>query len=262
MQSNQTRWICRDACCRRRWSVGRECSVRGIPVEERREVIVTGTSRDWRIGLGDGVRNANMEDLAGIVQVHTAAFPDYFLTHLGRGVVSRYYGAYLQDPGGVNVVATRAGVVCSFASGTSKQTEALDDFYKRNLLYVTWAVIRRLAAMDRVVINGLMPRLSQVGFALKASFRPKRMPNEMTAREVSRSRIASLVSIATCPEFQGTAMSSEVLAYFEEQLRACGTADVHLTVSASNARAGAFYAKSGWTVLRDGEEVTLQKHLA
>jgi hypothetical protein len=60
------------------------------------------------------IRNAAITDLDGIVNVHVAAFPDNFLTNLGRGLLKRFYAAYLHHPNTVNVVTVKDGRVCAF----------------------------------------------------------------------------------------------------------------------------------------------------
>lgn len=204
------------------------------------------------------MRLAAPGDLDGMVDVHLTAFPDYFLSHLGSAVLHRYYSAYLVDPTGVNVVATSLGRVRSFAVGTSRQSSTLDSFYKGSLLLLTWSVLKRLAVLDRVVINGLLPRRNQIGPALKAFLRRRTDQPQMRPREV----VASLVSIATDPAYQGTSMSAQVLALFEAQVLAQGTSTLHLSVGADNARALAFYAKSGWIVIGGhGGALALAKYL-
>ncbi len=211
------------------------------------------------------VRPATKQDLEGIVRIHTAAFPDNYLTHLGPGVLHRYYGGYLNDPDAVNLVAEQSGELAAFSVGSYRDSRVLEHFYEEHSGYLTWSTLRRVLVLDPVVLRGLPRRMARIWDALRAFLFPHRRkePVIVSAPDVrDHEVIGSLVSIATAPKYQGCGVSSEVLEQFEQELRGKGATEAHLSVSASNGRALAFYAKHGWTVLEgDHGSLSLGKHL-
>jgi len=191
------------------------------------------------------VRVAESGDLGGIVDVHAAAFPHYFLTNLGRGMLTRFYAAYLYHPNTVNIVATENGKVCAFIVGVCDADEVLKSFYRQNLGYVIGCVCVRLLALNRVIVKGLALRLSHVGIACASVFSRKRSCSAAHQPVECRTR---LLSIAVLPAVRGRGASVKMMAFFEERLRERKVREVGLSVNSDNERAIAFYKKTGWRV--------------
>jgi glycosyltransferase involved in cell wall biosynthesis/ribosomal protein S18 acetylase RimI-like enzyme len=211
---------------------------------ERHPLLCEGTSMEDVANGAVDVRVAESGDLDGIVDVHAAAFPHYFLTNLGRGMLTRFYAAYLHHPNTVNVVATENGKVCAFIVGVCDADEVLKAFYRQNLGYVIGCVFVRLLTLNRVIIKGLALRLSHVGVACASVFSAKRSAEARPPAE-GRTR---LLSIAALPAVRGRGVSTKLMAYFEDRLRNRTVREVGLSVNSDNERAIAFYKKTGWRV--------------
>lgn len=209
-----------------------------------------------------GVRLAGSSDVDGIVQVHKAAFPDYYLTHLGDGLLRRYYLVYLMHPDGINVVALNAKHVCAFISGMVGPSNILKTFYRKHLGYVIWATFRKMVTFDPVVLKGVWSRFGHVSIALRSIIFRRGKPLPDVGSNPRAAPVGRLVSIAVTPECRGTTVGIEMILFFEEQLRRRGTGEVRLCVNADNLRAIRFYKKAGWFVLEDrGDEMVFAKRL-
>lgn len=202
------------------------------------------------------VREARLEDLDAIVQVHFDAFRDYFITHLGRRVMKAYYRAYLENPRAVNVVGCVDGQVVGFACGRScADCDVLGDFYRKNILKVVCAVIGGVLRGDKVLVAGLRIRLGQIKVACRSLFDTSKINNGRKTKEMTGAMAlpeGGLVSIAVRGDFQGKNLATRVIGEFEMAAAQKGADVLRLSVHKDNGRAIAFYKKSGWYI--DGED--------
>jgi ribosomal protein S18 acetylase RimI-like enzyme len=207
------------------------------------------------------VRLAEERDLDGIVRVHLVSFQDYFLTHLGRGLVKRYYQSYLARPEALTVVADGEEGICGFIIGTPDDDRVLGSFYRRHFPYVSGCVLRQLLMLDSVIWKGLAARLSHVGMALHSLASGEGGPGKSVGGVPATAR-ARLLSIAILPEYRGGGCSSRLLRRFELTLKERAVQTLGLSVNSDNARAIRFYLKEGWTIQdQDGEGITFSKQL-
>lgn len=201
-----------------------------------------------------GVRQAEQRDLDGMVRVHQAAFPEYFGTNLGRGLLTRYYREFLCHPQAVSVVVENDAGICGFIVGYRGRAPVMDLFWRRHLLYVTGCVLLKLVTLNPVIWRGLVARLGHVRVAARALFsRRPAVAASSTTPEQPAIAAARLLSIAVLPACRGTGCAETVMRFFEQALRERGLALAELTVNSDNARAIHFYRKAGWNVAKQGQ---------
>ena len=209
------------------------------------------------------VRKAELVDIDQIVKVHQQCFGDYFLTMLGRGMLTRYYRNYLEHHDTVNVVVEVDNKVCAFICGVYKPSDVLKTFYRKNFFYVLGVIFLRLLTLNIGVWQGVMKRVSHMKIAVKDKLGGARS-SSVSGNSVSEidALTGRLVSIACSPAFQGKNIAGEMITFFENQLIAHGAKCVKLTVKSENDRAIRFYKKVGWSVLEDrGNELVFMKNL-
>jgi GNAT superfamily N-acetyltransferase len=101
------------------------------------------------------IRPMRIGDIDAVTAVHLAAFPDFFLSFLGRRFLRELYRAVLADPNGMAFVAVAGSEVIGFAVGTVNSS----GFYRRVARRRWWrfavasstALLRRPAIIRRLV---------------------------------------------------------------------------------------------------------------
>ncbi|MCP4589556.1 MAG: GNAT family N-acetyltransferase [bacterium] len=167
------------------------------------------------------------------VELHMHAFPDFFLTFLGRSFLRQMYLAYADDPGTIALVAN-AGAGDQVIGAVVGPLEPAS-FFRRTLLRRWWRF--GLAAVGAVVRHpGIVPRM------LRAVRYRGDAPEDGAQR-------ALLASIAVGPASQGLGVGKHLTQAFLEQARSAGAPGVYLTTDADdNDAVNTFYRRRGWVL--------------
>jgi ribosomal protein S18 acetylase RimI-like enzyme len=170
-----------------------------------------------------------------MARVHLRAFPTSLRSRLGPGFLERFYAEFCRHAYDYGFVAFENGSdrMAAFVVGTSRARAHRQAFLLRRAPYLTWRVGERSLSDPEV------RRL--VRFALRGG------PGRGASRPAGICPVR-LLSIAVDPDFQGSGAAKAVADAFEAKLRAAGHRRVGLSVHADNARAIAFYEKTGWSV--------------
>ncbi|MGH2466144.1 MAG: hypothetical protein ACRDGL_00190, partial [Candidatus Limnocylindrales bacterium] len=124
-------------------------------------------------------RELRPSDVAGVVELHLALFPEYFLTHLGRAFLGRFYAGFARGGADFGFVAEANGQPVGFVVGTLDPADVYRRFYRRNLLHLGPIVLDRIVR-DAYVRRHLGPRLRHLALAavslLQPGTRPARAP--------------------------------------------------------------------------------------
>lgn len=200
------------------------------------------------------VRKARIDDLDGIVNVHTKCFKEYFLTNLGNEFLYRYYEQYLLDENGIGVVTISEEKITGFIIGYIIPSNALNQFYKKNFLFISRCVLTQLIKRNKVITNGLRYRLSHVRQAIKSLFMTHNS-NVQLFNDCMFSKKADLMSIAILKEYRGTEVSEKLNDFFEELLLERNINEIILSVKSDNLRAVNYYEKIGYTINNSNKEV-------
>ena len=186
-------------------------------------------SNDWH------VKNARKADIAEVVEIHQAAFPDAFLTQLGPGFLKSYYTLVLNDEKGIFLVATSSACrIGGFVSGFTRPWE----FY-RMMLRNSW----------RFTIPVLLALVRQPRLFGRVYYNMRRVWGATPGTVVSSS--CELSSIAVAPDVSGQGLGKELVHAFLQQAWANGADRVYLTTEAEhNEEAIGFYSKLGFRLRR------------
>jgi GNAT superfamily N-acetyltransferase len=167
-----------------------------------------------------------------IVNIHSRAFPDFFLTFLGARFLKEFYSFILKDENGISYIAVDdpGEIVLGVAVGPTCPA----GFFKKLFSRRWWAF--GLASLNAVMKNpSIIKRLLR---AVKYRGDPPCHPG-----------YALLSAIAVAPEIQGTRVGRSLLnAWVEEaKKRSCRGAYL-LTDALDNVSANCFYQRAGWTL--------------
>ncbi|MGD9702350.1 MAG: N-acetyltransferase family protein [Acidimicrobiia bacterium] len=202
------------------------------------------------------VRRATPSDRRRVAEIHAAAFPDYFLTHLGPSFLQRYYEAFLREPHTV-VIGSVDGRPAGFVAGTTDLARFRRDLYTPNLLRFP-AIVAGKIVVDPVVRRHVFARLHHVRLAVSSLLHR----GDRSAPEQGAETTSYLFSICVDPATQGTGMADAVMAGYIEAERTRGARRIRLSVFDDNARAIRFYERGGWKVSdREGNSVLYELEL-
>jgi GNAT superfamily N-acetyltransferase len=142
------------------------------------------------------IRTLYSEDALKIAELHHIAFPNFFLTSLGKRFLTVFYKSILESEDGFGVGFFENKNLVGFAIGTTKP----NGFYKRlaqkNFIPLT------IAAIPSLLLN------PKKGLQLIQSFRSQHQSIDETT--------GVLLSICTSPTIQNKGMGSQIISAFEE----------------------------------------------
>ena len=182
------------------------------------------------------VRLAQQSDLDVIVSIHTASFPEFFLTALGPAFLRWYYQLVLDFEEGLLLVLEQDGVVGGFAAGCCEPAA----FYK-------FMSLNRWKAVLPVALSvGRQPRLIT---RFLNSYRRVRSLQRSTRLE--HHGCCELSSIAVAPEHARRGYGTQLVRAFISHGRKRGAFAIYLYTDAmNNESVNKFYTGLGFRVTR------------
>jgi len=190
-------------------------------------------------------RPAIIDDVNQVTDVHSAAFPGFFLTSLGTGFLRIMYRAFISNSGGIFVVNEQSNRLDGFAVGVLKSAGK-----DRNL------AIRFLPKFIAALIPGVLRNPIKVLKRVAAQFFAVGEEPEVPENAVM------LRSIGVLPDAKGSGVASRLLDEFERLSRAKGATSVALTTDAlDNDRAVGFYRKHGYVIAQEFSQNKSRKML-
>ncbi len=176
------------------------------------------------------LRPALESDLTGVVDIHTRAFPGFFLTTLGSRFLLELYRGFLTRDTGHLLVAEVEGQLAGFSAGTLRPEQFFRRLLQARWFAFVWAAMGALVWQPAVVV----PR-----FVSALRYRGERPP---TLREA-----ALLSAIAVDPNFTRSGIGSMLLSAFCGEARRRGLRFVYLTTDRDdNDSTRQFYVRQGF----------------
>ncbi len=203
------------------------------------------------------IREATLEDIKAIVNVHFRCFPDSFSTQMGgKGyLLERFYQEYmLENPELFFVSEVEKLGISGFCMGYfCEKKDFRKKYLKHNFL--------------RICIRMLILLLSGNKLAWKALFRnTRKTQTKILNTEVEKiplEKRGDLLSICVLPEFRGDGTAKRLIDRFQDRLKQSGRCICQLTVHLSNVQGIKFYEKNGYFPYKekDNQERTFVKKL-
>jgi ribosomal protein S18 acetylase RimI-like enzyme len=204
------------------------------------------------------VRAMEPKDVEEVVRLHSLAFPDYFLTHMGHNFLKRLYTCFLERPS-FPFVALERDVVVGFVVGVIGTEELFRRFYRSNLAFVIRTATVRVLC-DSVVRAGLLQRFRHVKMAVSSLFPLSR---QGCVRDGQRSRTledaavpdrtADALSQAVAPDCRGRGIPGMYMTALFEALEREGIREIRGWVLRDNIPARRSLEKGGWLLISDDE---------
>ncbi len=173
------------------------------------------------------LRARDVDELAGL---HRAAFPDFFLSRLGRPFLVQFYAGFLDDESAVTVVArTQEGTVIGAAVGSTQPA----GFFRR-LLRRRW---RQFG-------------LASARYVLRSPASAPRLLRAVRYRGGGDERAGALLSsICVLPGQRQLGVGARLLAEWAGAAERAGADRAFLTTDAQdNDAVNRFYQRHGWTM--------------
>jgi ribosomal protein S18 acetylase RimI-like enzyme len=189
----------------------------------------TGQPQTRIVAHGGVVRQANPDDLPGIVSIHQKAFSHFFLTRLGGDFLRNYYALVLHYRAGIVLVGEGPDALQGFACGFVDPAE----FYR-----LMW---RSRGTFVTPVLSALIRHPLLAARVLDGVHRIQTRESEWPARS------CELSSIAVAPEAGGNGLGKALMKAFLAEARSMDAHCVYLTTDADgNDAANAFYRDTGF----------------
>lgn len=176
------------------------------------------------------IRPLGLNEISRAVAVHTAAFPNFFLTILGNNFLELLYRFYVTGESEVALAVLHQGQVIGSALGTSQPQQ----FYRRLAVKNSWQFA--LAAFKPFLKKpAILPRLLRA-LVYRGDYPPLGTDG------------ALLASICVDPLFQNKGVGQNLLAAFEKEVFRRGATFIYLVTERNNQKVRNFYEKLGWSV--------------
>ena len=148
------------------------------------------------------IRNAEIEDLNEIIDVHMTSFGGFFLTKLGPLFLRELYGCFIYKESGImRVVTDEEGKVVGFSAGTTTPEKFFFELKKEKGINFFLCSIPGLLKNPALVIKKIWGAVFYNG-------------DTTTSLESS----ALLSSIAVKPEMSGQSIGKKLIVDFESQI--------------------------------------------
>lgn len=175
------------------------------------------------------VRAMALADVDAVVQIHSTALPDYFLTSLGPKFLALYYREVVRSRLGISLVFVRDGGVVGFVTGELRPGTFYRQLFLRRWFafgfYALGAVMRRPRILPRIV--------RELGHRVEA---PR-------GEDVAR-----LASLAVLPKVAGRGYGLALIAAGIDHARRCGATSIRLEVKRENQTLIGAYQRMGFKV--------------
>lgn len=188
----------------------------------------------------------------GVVDLHILCFPDFFLTGLGRKILTRYYNHYNGRADSICFVArSSSGRVIGLGTGSRNYEKFLRSFYRSHFVALALAVARAFFR-NRDLREKIRVRTPYIRGAV-LSFFPRRSPPRQApaSQTMKRSETAGLASLAVHPHFRRQGVATELYRLFEQRASQLGVRRIEASVLLHNTRTIALNKKVGMRVIRE-----------
>lgn len=178
------------------------------------------------------IREATINDVDTIVDIHLDAFKGFFLTSLGSSFLKFYYTCFVKSNETVTMVAEEDGVIYGFSASTKECKGFNGRLIKSNLFAFGVLSLKMLFTTPNSLLR-LVKNLTKKGEGVK--------DNE---------DYAELFSIGVSKDAQGKGVGKKLLAASELVMKAEGVKRVSLTTDyENNDQAVGFYRSMGYEIL-------------
>ena len=201
-------------------------------------------------------RNATNDDLNEIAKLHKLCFKEYFLTSLGVNLLGKYYKEYLNEGAPFVLAENDENEIIGFCMGyQDATTQAHKNFQSNNKIRLATRLFFLCCAFNK---NAWIRVIAKI----KSIFRRAKHRKDPVKKNNKSNTVGSLLSICLDSKYRGTDIAKTLVIKFEDELKAMGIEEYTLSVYSTNARARAFYEKTGFSFhCEEGDSIIYIKTL-
>lgn len=180
------------------------------------------------------IRKAKESDIENVVEIHFAAFPDFFLSQLGRKFLTLYYNSVRKHKEGILLVCEKDGEIIGLCAGTLLSSGFNAKLIKSNLFRYGVESLKLLFTNPKSLIHLI-----------------KNMKKENSSIG-DDGTYAELLSIAVNPNVQRSGVGKAMLLALEEEVKKNDGKRLSLTTDyEDNEKAIGFYKSLGYESWHD-----------
>lgn len=198
------------------------------------------------------IRQANVNDLAGIAKVHATCFPDSYVTQLskhkwlGGSLLPVFYKVFMDDNPELFVVADddEKGIVGFCVGYYMDKDDQVSRFMSDNKMLIGIKTIVLLLTGNKQTWRKMFARLKH-----KPSVSDWTIVNDKYECYGNNQR-GDLLSVCVLPEFRGKQHAQGMMELYLKQMKDHGRKICLLSVKQDNARAIKYYERNGFELYR------------
>lgn len=197
------------------------------------------------------ITSADKKHLPGIVECHVAAFPKEFTTLMGRRFLRAFYGYYINQPGGICLVAIDEGsgrVMGLVKGGAPELRSKFTHKYVPRFVGVIIFRILTHSYFRRRLLHHIGQAFLKVG--RKLGIATKQSQGNPPPPEDPQGTWSSLLSICAHPDFRGRGAGAALMEAFRAESQKRGYKTMRLSVHNANEAAIALYKRCGWQAIQ------------
>lgn len=178
------------------------------------------------------IREASLNDLNFIVDIHIRAFPGFFLTLMGRRFLRQFYRCFFYYPDGICIAACKDEKIFGFAAGAFYPDKFFRLIKRRRFLAFGIAALPAIFLRPHKILRKLFLSVFRNSEAL---------PTHLDA--------ALLSSVAVAPEQESKGIGQQLVSAFCQKVQEKGINAVYLTTDRdNNDRVNKFYQQLGFSL--------------
>ena len=207
---------------------------------------------------------STLEDLPGLAECHSSAFPEALSTRLGHTATKKMLEWYIVSDRGVLFHLAEDGDLIAYCGGIRIHEPGRHGAFTSISQYAYWHFVRAYLRRPRLLFSRenrakYMSIFRNVLIRLRLRRPDVRVSGEMRAKFRPS---WGLVVIGVHPDHRYRGHGSRLIAHFEKLAREDGVDIVRVSVKADNIPAIRAYQGSGWRVSRHtGDSLQMQKRL-
>lgn len=196
------------------------------------------------------IRSANRGDLVGMAETHAEAFPGLYATNMGSDFLCAFYECYLSQ--GIALIAEKDNQIVGLVVGGTQGIRS--EFMRTSMQRFGMTFVFRLFTNHAVFLATWKRIVSKI-----VALTRKRKTHPRVETHDDRSTPAWLQVICVRKRVRGQSVAGDLLNEFREVAKDLGYDAIQLSVAQRNARALAFYNKSGFHCIGDdGDHFVLE----
>ncbi len=197
------------------------------------------------------IRRATEKDLLAIGKVHSACFPDSYITQLGKvsssnnNLLVRFYQEFINDAPELFWIADdeEIGIVGFCMGYYMDKDDQMKNFIKRNRISVAIKTILLLLLCNKQTWNKIFSIFRKGEDTIQKIV-------DFSNEHIKNDKRGDLLSVCILPEFRGNNVSQQLMEAFLIAMKESGRELCLLSVRTDNNRAINFYERNGFKLYR------------